>query len=481
MAPAWLAGLLLAVLPSAMAQAADLQPCRLNGVPHQALCGTVSRALDPQQERGTRIELHFAVLPALARHKKPDPVFFIAGGPGQSAIALAGPVSGMLARFGNRRDIVLVDQRGTGRSAPLRCPEDAADLPLAETLDPAQQVRRARACLARLQALPHGDLRHYTTAIAAQDLDAVRDALGVQRLNLVGTSYGTRVALEYMRQFATRVRRAVLDGVAPPDMALPWAAAADAQAAFDALLQACADEAACRARHPALRDTWTALLASLPRVVTLPNPRTGRGETLLLTREMLLGLVRAALYSPVTASALPSALDEAAQGRLSPLAGLASALALPRGDAALAQGMHFSVVCAEDMPSADRRPAPAPDFGQGLAPIYLQVCEGWPRGAVDEAFRRVPPAPAPTLLLSGGIDPATPPRHGEHVARALGAQARHEVVPYAGHGLLALPCVRGVVFRFVDAPDDAAALQVDTSCARDMPRPAAFVPPGVAP
>lgn len=475
-----LAGLLLTV-GAARAAPAALQPCWLQGVPHQALCASVSRALDPAQEQGVRIELHFAVLPALARHKKPDPVFFIAGGPGQSAMALAGPVSAMLARFGNRRDIVLVDQRGTGRSAPLQCPEEPADLPLAETVDPARQVQRARACLARLQALPHGDLRHYTTAHAARDLEAVRDALGAQRLNLVGASYGTRVALEYMRRFPAHVRRAVLDGVAPPDMALPWASAPDAQAAFDALLQACAGEAACRARHPRLRDSWSAVLASLPRDVVVPHPATGRSERLQLTREMLLGLVRTALYAPATASALPAALAEAAEGRFAPLVGLASVLALPRGEAALAQGMHFSVVCAEDMPPAAARPAPAPDFGQGLAPVYLQVCEGWPRGVVDEAFRRLPPAPAPTLLLSGGIDPATPPRHGARVAQALGAKARHEVVPNAGHGLLALPCVRNLVFRFVDAPDEAAALRLDTSCARDMPRPAAFVPPGAAP
>jgi pimeloyl-ACP methyl ester carboxylesterase len=475
--------LLLAALPlaSVQAAAAALQPCWLQGVPHQALCGSISRPLDEQQERGTRIELHFAVLPALARHKKPDPVFFVAGGPGQSAIALAGPVSGMLARLGNRRDIVLVDQRGTGRSAALRCPEDAVRQPLADTVDPARQVQRARDCLAQLQSLPHGDLRHYTTVAAARDLEAVRKALGAQRMNLVGVSYGTRVVLEYMRQSPTRVRRAVLDGVAPPDMALPWASAPDAQAAFDALLQACAGEAACGQRFPRLRDTWAALLASLPREVTVPDPASGRSETLRLTREMLLGLVRAALYTPATASALPAALDAAAQGRFAPLFGLASTLASPRGDMALAEGMHFSVVCAEDMPPSGDRPAPAPQFGLGLAPIYLQVCEGWPRGKVDEAFRRVPPAPAPTLLLSGGLDPATPPHHAERVARALGAQARHQVVPHAGHGLLALPCVRELVFRFIDAPDDAAALQLDTACAHDIPRPEAFVPPGVAP
>jgi pimeloyl-ACP methyl ester carboxylesterase len=108
----------------------------------------------------------------------------------------------------------------------------------------------------------------------------------------------------------------------------------------------------------------------------------------------------------------------------------------------------------------------------------LQICEGWPRATIDDAFRRLPPAPMPTLLLSGGIDPATPPSHAERVAKSLGAWARHEVVPNAGHGLLALPCIRDLVFRFVDAADDDAALRIDTGCARDMPRPPAFAPPG---
>ena len=455
--------------------AADLAPCRLKGVEHEALCGSVTRALDPAQPGGVRIELHFAVLPALARHKKPDPVFFIAGGPGQSAITLAGPVGRMLSRLGQRRDIVLVDQRGTGRSAPLDCGDDEAELPLRELADTQRQLLRARACLQQLQPLPHGDLRHYTTVHATADLDAVRQALGAPRINLVAASYGTRVALEYLRAYPQQVRRVVLDGVAPADMVLPEASAPDAQAAFDALLQACAMEPACQARHPRLRQDWRALLATLPRPVFLAHPRTGRAEELLLTRELLLAMVRSALYVPATASALPAAIGEAAAGRFGPLLGLSSAVAPSRGQAALAQGMHFSVICAEDLPG----PAgtPTADFGEGLAPLYREVCAFWPRGAVPANFRQVPPAPVATLLLSGGIDPATPPRHAERVARALGAKARHEVVPNAGHGLLALPCVRDAVFRFVDAVDDAAALGVDAGCARDIPRPPAFVPP----
>jgi len=456
---------------------AALTPCRLNGVEHEALCGSLSRALDPAQPSGVRFELHFAVLPALARHKKPDPVFFLAGGPGQSAIGLAGPMSRVLARLGQRRDIVLVDQRGTGRSAPLACGVEPAALPLRETADPQRQVQRARDCLKTLQALPHGDLRHYTTTLAMADLDAVRQALGAERINLVAASYGTRAALEYLRLYPQRVRRVVLDGVAPPDMGLPEASAPDAQAAFDALLQACALEPACQARHPKLQQHWRELLAGLPRPVRVAHPLTGRDEELLLTRDMLLAMVRTALYSPAIASGLPAALDAAAAGRLGPLVGLSSALGAARGGAALAQGMHFSVICAEDLPGGNALPS-ATDFGPGMATLYREVCTFWPRGEVSAAFRQMPPARVPVLLLSGGIDPATPPRHAERVVAALGAQARHEVVPQAGHGLLALPCVRDAVFRFVDAAGDADALRVDAGCARDIPRPPAFVPLG---
>ncbi len=464
--------------PPALAAGAGPAPCRLQGVAHEALCGSLSRALDAARPQGVHIELHYAVLPALARHKKADPVFFLAGGPGQSAIALAGPVSRMLARLGQRRDVVLVDQRGTGRSAPLDCGEQAASLPLRELSDAQAQVQRARDCLRRLQALPHGDLRHYTTTLAVADLDAVRQALGAERINLVAASYGTRAALEYLRLHPQRVRRVVLDGVAPADMALPEASAQDAQAAFDALLQACAAEAACQARHPRLRQDWQALKEALPRRTNVVHPQTGRPEDLLLTQDMLLAMVRTVLYSPVTASALPAALGEAVAGRFGPLLGLSSAMGSARGSAALAQGMHFSVVCTEDLPAGTSRAGPAADFGLGLAPLYREVCAFWPRGDVPAGFGQVAAVTAPTWLLSGGIDPATPPRHAERVARRLGAKARHDIVANAGHGLMALPCLTDAVFRFVDAADDAAALRVDASCASDLPRPPAFVPPG---
>jgi pimeloyl-ACP methyl ester carboxylesterase len=460
----------------APAQASDLKPCRLRGVEHEALCGAVRRPLDPARPQGTQIDVHFAVLPALARNKRPDPVFFFAGGPGQSAIEIAAQVGSMLGRFTNRRDIVLIDQRGVGKSAPLVCDADDPARPLAEQFDLERQRAQQARCFDKLKALPYGDLRFFTTAIAMADAEAVRVALGAEKINLVGGSYGTRAALEYQRQFPQQVRRAVIDGVAPPDMVLPASFSSDNQAALDALFAACEKDPACNTRESQLQQRWRALLASLPRAVTLAHPLTGRGESLELTQPMLLGMVRGPLYAPTLAAALPAAIGEATRGRFEPLAGVATALGGRRGTQ-LAAGMHFAVICAEDFPRLDRSSdKPGADFGGAFATLYDDICPMVARGAVPDAFYTMPPAPAATLVLSGGIDPVTPPRHGERAAKALGAKARHVIVPNAGHGVMGIGCMRDVLYRFVDAASDDEALKVDAGCVTAIPRPPMFAP-----
>ena len=463
--------------PAAAAESRPgLKPCRLQGVENDAWCGVLKRPLDPARPQGTQVDIHYAVIPALARNRKPDPVLFFAGGPGQSAMDLAGPVSRMLARLSNRRDVVLVDQRGTGRSAPLPCDDTAPTAPLSEVLDTARQLEKLRACRSRLQALPHGDLRHYTTWVAMQDADAVRVALGAAQVNLVGGSYGTRAALEYLRQFPQAVRRVVIDGVAPPDMVLPASFSTDNQAALDAVFSACEAEPACRTRHPALRSEWHGLLRSLPREVSVMHPVTGAVQRVQMTRDGLVSLVRGPLYAPILASALPQAMADAAQGRFEGLVGLAGALGGGRAGR-ISEGMHFSVVCSEDLPRLDSASdVPGADFGNSFAALYREVCKDWPRGEVPAAFYTLAPSRAPVLLLSGGADPVTPPRHGERVAQALGARARHVVVPQAGHGVMAIGCLRDALFRFIDAESDDDALKTDANCAAAMPRPPAFQP-----
>jgi pimeloyl-ACP methyl ester carboxylesterase len=402
-------------------------------------------------------------------------VFFFAGGPGQSAIELAPQVASLLARLSNRRDIVLIDQRGTGRSAPLSCDADLPTRPLVELFDLGRQRQRTADCIERLKALHHGDLRFYTTTIAMADADAVRADLGAERINLIGVSYGTRAALEYHRRFPQRVRRTVLDGAVPPDMGLAASVSGDTQAALDALWAACSKDAACAEREPDLAERWRALLAALPQPATLRHPMTGQSERVMLTRELVLGMVRGPLYVPALASALPAAIGEATRGRFEPLAGVASAFVSARRGNTLAAGMHYAVVCAEDGANPARAgEAPGRDFGPVFAETYRELCARLPRADVAPAFYTMPRAQSATLVLSGGIDPATPPRHGERVVRALGPKARHVVVPQAAHGVMSLGCMRDVVYRFVDAAGDDGALAVDASCVASVPRPPMF-------
>ena len=464
-------------LPSAtaVAGAQDLKPCRVPGIKTEVQCGVLSRALDPAQAAGVRIDVHYVVVPALARRKKSDPVFFLAGGPGQSAIKVAPMLLQQFARLNNRRDLVFVDQRGTGRSAPLLC-DDLRHATLAAQLDSGLREAAMAQCLAQLKKLPYGDLRYFTTLLAMQDLDAVREKLGAGKINLVGASYGTRAALEYLRQFPTTVRRTVIDGVAPPDMVLPLSFSGDGQAALEALLQACEKESACQKLHPALRQHWGQLLASLPQTVPAKHPFSGRSESLSITRDMVLGLIRGPLYWPPMASALPFAIDQAALGRWDALLGLGFSAQPPRA-ADLAMGMHFSVVCAEDFPrikmSAEQ---PGRDFADSLGRSYERICTDWPRAELPAQFYSIPAASSAVLLLSGGLDPVTPPRHAQRVAQALGAKARHVLVAHAGHGVMTLPCLRDALPRFIDAEDDAQAAAVDLGCAGRIPRPPAFVP-----
>ena len=469
----------LALVAAFAASAAPLQECHVEGVRNGVLCGSVPRPLDPGHTDRGQISVRYVVVPAMARRKLPDPVFLLAGGPGQSAIALAASTLPLFARLNNRRDIVFVDQRGTGTSAPLICQEPEHES-LAAQADPERQFELERQCKAALLRLPylHGeaDLGFFTTWIAVQDLDAVRRDLGADRIDLVGGSYGTRVALEYERQFPKAVRRMVLDGVAPPDMVLPASFSLDGQAALDGLVAACAADPACAVAHPDLGARFSALLHGLPRPARARNPLTGREEAFTATGEFVLGAVRNALYTPALAAALPQAIDDATHDDFAGLLGL-NATAIARKSTRLAMGMHLSVICAEDVPRLDlATDRPGADFADEAVRSYRRLCSIWPRGAVPAEFYSVAASASPVLILSGGADPATPPRHGARVAQALGPMARHVVVANAGHGVMGLGCMRDVIFRFVDAETDAAAFGVDASCAAQVPRPPSFRP-----
>lgn len=462
---------------------ATLTPCRLKGIEREVRCGQVELPEDPDAPQGRRIAVQFAVVPALAKNKAPDPLFVLAGGPGQAAMKVAALMQPVLARVNARRDIVYVDQRGTGSSNALQCERPRGVLSLAASVDPARAVDALAACVQQLQA--RADPRQYATWIAVRDLDAVRAALGAPQVNLWGGSYGTRVALEYLRQFPQRVRSAVLDGLAPPAMALPASFALDSEAALQALLDACAADRNCRRSYPALADDLKRLLFVAERGtrVEATHPLTGEIETLLLDRTVLAGVLRAPLYAPPLAAVLPYALAQAGRGDYDPLFALTAALAGRVGDN-FAELMHFAVVCAEDLPRVDaaaRAEAARTRFGSGFIDLYARACRQLPVRAVPAEFYAPPPAAqiaqVPVLLLSGAADPVTPPRHGEAVKATL-PRALHLVAPHLGHGITHHGCAPDLVARFVR---QASFDGIDDACLQAIPAPPAFQPITVAP
>lgn len=461
---------------TAPAAAAELTPCRLKGVPREARCGQIEVPENAAAPTGRKLAIHFAVVPALAKNKAPDPVFVLAGGPGQAAMGVAGQMQPVLAKLNARRDIVYVDQRGTGRSNALACETSDRLVPLAEALDNQRALAKLAGCVAKLPA----DTRHYATWIAMRDLDAVRAALGADQINLWGASYGTRAALDYLRQFPQHVRSVVLDGVAPPDMVLPASFAVDADAALTRLLEQCERDPRCKARTPNLAADIDRLLAAAATgaTVDVTDPLTGKRKTARLDRLLATNLLRAPLYAPPLAAVLPQAVAAAGRGDYAPLATLSLALsgAVARN---FAEVMHVAVVCAEDLPRLTAEQVEAARrsrFGTESVDFYRAACAVVPSQPAPAEFYAVPKADVPVLLLSGGADPATPPRHAERVAKAL-PRALHLVAPNVGHGVTAHGCAPDLIARFVR---QASFEGIDGACLAKLPAPPIFAPPSGA-
>jgi pimeloyl-ACP methyl ester carboxylesterase len=389
-------------------------------------------------------------------------------------VSLASPVMPLFVKLNDARDVVLIDQRGTGNSNPLDCDEDEPQ-PLQALFEETLPEHMLAKCLAKLDADP----RQYVTSIAVQDLEEVRAALGYDKLNLWGGSYGTRVALEYLRRYGARVRSMVLDGVAPATMKLPLSFVADGDAALARLLDACEAEARCKRVYPNLRETIGAVrgrLASRPASVTIQDPRTGGRETVKVSESVFLSGLFRPLYVAELASLLPYGIAAAAEGDFNPL--LAQNLEFADDIAEnLSIGMHLSVICAEDIPRITREDMAAVSgsfFGHTIVDDFIRACRWWPRGHVPEDFYEPVRSDVPALILSGGIDPATPPRHGEQVAATL-PNARHLVAPQVGHGVSLHGCAPRLIESFVRA---ANAKNLDGKCLERIPRPLFVLPLG---
>ena len=438
-----------------------------------ALCAQVPVFEDRERGTGRMIDLRVVVYPAFDNDPRPDPVFVLAGGPGQGAAQASSAVVSVFRKVREERDIVFVDQRGTGRSNGLDCEFDTDDLDL--LLDGDRGIENLKLCLAGYDA----DLRRYTTPIAMDDLDEVRDKLGYSKINIWGGSYGTRAALVYIRRHGDRVRSVVLDGAVPLEMKIPLFFPEDMQRALDLMLDACEREEPCRRRFPELRSQLAAVLERLsrrPARLTVEHPRTGELVSFDLPRDAVVETLSATLYNPQAASMLPILIEQAYGGDFAGL--LAQRFASePTEEGRISSGMFFSVVCAEDLPWFDEDEVRSRAFGsfmgESTARRWARICGFWPRGTVSESYHDPVRSDVPALVLSGEFDPVTPPRWGDKLAEGL-TSMRHVVVPGAAHGTTGVGCVPNLIAEFFEA---GSADDLDSRCVEGMERPPFFVTP----
>ena len=419
-----------------LAATLTLQPCEVRDV--KAECGTLAVADD--------IALNIVRIPA--KERRGDALFILAGGPGGAATNMTGFAQ---ETFGaGNRDIVLVDARGTGRSHPLRCDPPAE--PFADIFDP---VRLAD-CREKL----HTDLTRFTTRHVAEDLERVRKALGYRTVTLYGTSYGTRVAQEYMRRHPKSIRAVILDGVVPPSLAMPTNYAEYAQRSLQSVLAMCKADAECGAAFPELDADLQKMLRAAEQGITIDGAKMGRGFFGEAFRNFL--------YSPDWYVKLPHVIHSAANGDWASFGEMARRYS--RNIRSVDVGMFLSVTCAEDLPrvneAAIRRASQGTVLGTYRLDQQLGACRVWPRATTDRTASQPVRSSIPTLLVSGELDPVTPPEYGDEVAKTL-RRALHVVVPAGSHGGTDA-CTDALLAEFIR---EGSVEKLETGCMKDGTRP----------
>ena len=446
----------LVFAPCTLAQAGQAQT-----VP--ARCATLRVPEDRSNATGRMLDLAIAWVPSTAKAPARDPVVMLAGGPGQSALEAFPTVYPAFREILRQRHVLLVDQRGAGRSNPLECPRTLNDeaLRLLETAGVAEVRRLTTDCLQELG--PNVDVRAYTTSAYIADLEDVRRALGIAQFNLVGVSYGTRVGLDYLRRHPASIRSVVLDSVVPPSLALGNEHAKNLEAAVDAQFARCTADVECTKRFGSPRARLADLLQRLrehPQRVTYRDPLTNEQREDEFTDASLVSVVRFHSYAPQLFGMLPMLLTEAANGQFGNLMAQSRMMEQLIGEQIYVP-LQLSVMCAEDAPGLRVDPADAGTIlGTEFVDYTLAQCAVWPRGTVPKDFHDAVKSDKPVLLLSGELDPVTPPRYADEVRRTL-PNSRHFVFRGQGHSVMGVGCGPRLVAEFIAAAD---AKSLDGNC-----------------
>ncbi len=449
-----------ATQPQASQENFELEPCHIKGVDELAQCAILNIPENHKAPDGKTIDIHVTLLPPSGGQPDKEPLYFLAGGPGQGASELGDFYDLVLRQARRGRELVLIDQRGTGRSKPFSCQLSQNPLESGDSI--------ARACLADNDHDP----RYYTSAEFIQDIDVVRQTLGHEEISLMGISYGTRAALLYAKNHEQYVRAMVLDSVAPPHVP---AYINDAKYAGDTLnnvVDNCLLTKDCSAAFPNLKNDLATLLDNLDVTPKSLGVLEGDGFELTINKELFLSGFRNPLYAPHAARIIPFIIDQAKQDNFDPWLALTD-FGNQENNGGVAMGLFLSVQCAEEIPTLKTR---EDEIAQSVFPGAYQsflkdACSVWPIGDVPADYNAPVKVATPTLLLSGSLDPITPPVLGAAAAEHL-PNSKHIVINNVGHSITGNGCSDKVIAEFLDHGD---LEKIDADCLNNISRPAYVV------
>mgnify|MGYP005810321761 CR=1 FL=1 len=441
----------------------SLENCHIGEIRSQVQCGKLQVPENYQQPQGITISVNFAILPAIDNSENKSPLMFLAGGPGQAAVELATGLNRGFSEVRKTRDIILVDQRGTGESSALSCDfEDEEDV---YTLLPEDiKAQDVKDCIAQFS----GDVSQYNSENAIRDFDAVRAALGHEKINIYGGSYGTRAGLVYMRMFPQSLESVVLDSVGPIEVPIGLFGQSAARS-FHLLLENCKNNASCHKAFPNLAEEFQQVKARLAKksvAINIQHPRLGTPTTFVINSAKFTSNLRFQLYSMRGRSMVPLVIHQAYLGNYQPLLGL---IASSEGEQLVYTGLHFNIVCNEDLPRVTEQ-ALIDDGNNNFDGsdgqfVFNMICPLFPQYRPSDDFYQSVTADIPTLILSGNLDPVTPPSNGQYSARTL-PNSHHIIVDNASHIVARGKCATDIVNDFLTKKDPKS---LDESCLDDIP------------
>jgi pimeloyl-ACP methyl ester carboxylesterase len=443
--------------------------CQLPKHTEAALCGKHQVFENRLAKSGRMIALNIIVLPARSSESKAEPIFYLAGGPGQGAARIAGAGEDAIMRELRReRDLVFIDMRGTGDSNGLQCDSPIDRRTVQSFFREIFEPKIIQACRERLETV--ADLKFYNSQLAIADVDDVRLALGYDKINLYGISHGSQAALEYLRRYPENVRSAVLAGVATAAIKTPLQFANGAEQAMKRLFHDCAADPTCNNAFPDLPVNFTRLLRSFDNGALTFQVRTGKvTESITLSRGVFAVRLLSLLYSHRTISLVPLILDRAAQGDWLPYVQVMSRSAAP-AEYRVYLGTYLSTTCSESLRFIDETELASATAGTFMGDYrvrrHQQACANWPGGELDSEYFQPARATTPVLMLSGDIDPATPAEFGAMALKTL-PNGRQVILRNTPHSYTS-PCARSLIVEFIT---HGSAKELDATCAVRLRRP----------